>query len=303
MKYFFLFFFHLSSLFAIQGKSSYPYLSGYTWAFFADWRLLGEDYGSKPERFVPEKVRLGDTVFVDFSLFDEFIKDYLPYIPQPFIMITSNYGYEGDCPCPGRFGELAYHPKIYAWFLQNIDREPEGNLIPIPIGLANSHWPHGNTKIFEQVMLIAKNVGMPRDISVYVNLTLRPQREDCVRYFQSMGYKSVSNKPFRDYLFDLARSKFVISPRGNGLDTHRLWEALLLGSYPVVQSSTLDPLYEDLPVVVVKQWEEVTIEFLEQKYRELSSKEWSRDKLYAPYWFEKVRGKQKELRESLTFRI
>jgi hypothetical protein len=295
MKYFLFLFFQLSSLFAIQGSSSYPYLSGYTWAFFADWRLLGKDAGSRPESFAPEKVKLGDTVFVDFNCFDLFIRDYLPRIPDKFILITSNYG-AGDAAVPGRFGELAYHPKIYAWFLQNLDREPSGNLIPIPIGIASSHWPHGNTKIFDQVIFIAKSLNMQKDIPIYINLTFRPERADCVEYFKKIGYPFTPAKSLRDYLFDLARSKFVISPRGNGLDTHRLWEALLLGCYPVVKSSTLDSLYEDLPVVVVKCWEEVTYEFLEQKYLEFRNREWNMSKLYAPYWFDKVKALQGEIR-------
>ena len=297
-RFCFFILFPLLSLFGLQGKSSYPYLSGYSWAFFADWRLLGEDYGNhKSEDFVPEKVGLGDTVFVDLSRLDAFVKNYLPRIGPKFILITSNYGYDGDSPAPGRFEDLAYHPKISAWYLQNLDREAVGNLIPIPIGIASSHFPHGNTKTFDQVILIAERVKIRKDIPIYINVTQRPERADCIAHFQRMGCRFFApTKPLRDYLFDLARSKFVISPRGNGLDTHRLWETLLLGSYPVVQTSTLDPLYERLPVVVVDKWEDVTPEFLEQKYLEFSAKEWNLEKLYAPYWFNQVKKMQKKIR-------
>ena len=43
---------------------------------------------------------------------------------------------------------------------------------------------------------------------------------------------------------------FVASPRGLGLDTHRTWEALFLGSIVIVRSSSIDELFEDLPVVI-----------------------------------------------------
>jgi hypothetical protein len=53
---------------------------------------------------------------------------------------------------------------------------------------------------------------------------------------------------------------FEICPHGNGLDCHRTWEALLLRTIPVVRTSTLDPLYEGFPVVIISDWEEITSE-------------------------------------------
>lgn len=283
--------------FADSGRSSYPYLSGYTWLFFADWRLTDVD-GPRVnfEDFEPEKVKLGDTVFVDFGCFELFATEYLPRIENRFILITANYGH-GDDPVPGRYGYLAYHPKISAWFLQNLDREVVGNIIPIPIGIASRHWGHGNIDIFTRVIAEVQTKKKVKDILMYVNLTFRPERADCIEYFKKLKIKNEKFKPLGGYLLDLARSDFVICPRGNGLDTHRLWEALLLGSYPVVQTSTLNPLYEDLPVVVVNQWEEVTPEFLEKKKIEFDQKIWNTSKLYAPYWFDKVKAIQMDLRQ------
>src|SRR5579872_1355260 len=96
LRYLILFSLQIPLLFAIQGESSYPYLSGYSWAFFSDWRLLNNDYGSGPESFVPEQVQLGDTIFVDFACMDEFARDFLPRIQNPVILISANYGYCAD---------------------------------------------------------------------------------------------------------------------------------------------------------------------------------------------------------------
>jgi hypothetical protein len=49
---------------------------------------------------------------------------------------------------------------------------------------------------------------------------------------------------------------FVAAPIGHGVDTHRLWEVLALGSVPVVVSSSLDVLYADFPVIVLGSWAE-----------------------------------------------
>ena len=83
---------------------------------------------------------------------------------------------------------------------------------------------------------------------------------------------------------ELSSCRFVAAPRGNGLDTHRLWEALYVGSYPIVKTSSLDSLYADLPVVIIRDWSEVTEEFLQKKYKELQQKSFSWDKLYLSYW-------------------
>ena len=45
----------------------------------------------------------------------------------------------------------------------------------------------------------------------------------------------------------------------------------MLGCIVVVKSSTLDPLYEGLPVVIVKHWSDVTQELLDQSLAKFSS--------------------------------
>jgi len=296
LLYFFVFFiFEIQSLFSLQGESSYPYLAGYTFGFFCDWRLLGDDYGSSPENFNPEMVKLGDTIFVDYMRLEEFARDYLPKIKDKVIIITANYGYGGDNPMPGPYDYLLKEEKVAAWFLQNIDREFTEKLIPIPIGLASKHWPHGNTNLIDRYIpfSLAKN---EKTIFMYLNFASRPERVDCINNFQKIGAKFENVKSYEEYLNDLSETVFVISPPGHGVDCHRTWEALLMGCYPVVKSSMLDPLFQDLPVVIIDDWSQVTDDFLKQKYSELKNKTWSREKLYAPYWFQKVRDIQERLR-------
>ncbi|CAF1472127.1 unnamed protein product [Rotaria magnacalcarata] len=42
-----------------------------------------------------------------------------------------------------------------------------------------------------------------------------------------------------------------LSPRGNGIDCHRTWKTLYLDAIPIVWHSTLDPLYADLPIIII----------------------------------------------------
>lgn len=285
-------------VFPKERRSSYPYLSGDSWRLFCDWQV------SKKVQFNPEKVGLGDTVFVEYDSLERFAKRYLPKIQHKFILVTANCERGGDSPMPGRFAFLLENDKIAAWFVQNLDCCSSGKLVAIPIGLANSYWEHGNTELLDRAIPVAlAKDRQERDIFIYVNFSLHTnqrEREGCFKHFAQMEKTRTAHaKPFGAYLDDLAHTVFVISPSGNGLDCHRTWEALLMGCYPVVKSSTLNPLYEGLPVVIVKDWSEVTEKFLERKRNQLDAKVYSRDKLYAAYWFYKAREIQKKLKENI----
>ena len=97
-------------------------------------------------------------------------------------------------------------------------------------------------------------------------------------------------KEWKEYLFEMAQYQFVLSPFGNGLDCIRTWEALLVGSIPVVKTSTLDPLYEDLPVIIVKEWEEINEHYLMEKYEEILHKPCNREKLFIGYWIDIIKS-------------
>lgn len=292
----FIFLLLFCSFFGKERSSSYPYLSGDTWRFFCDWVLTEE------EGFDPKKVKRGDTIFVEYGRLKRFSRNYLKKIKHPFILITPNAENGSDGPLPGPFTKLATSKKIAAWFLQNIDCAPNKKLIPLPIGLANRIWDHGDIEKLNQFIPIKQE---KPEIFAYVNFmvgTNLSRRGPCFEYFQQKSWVNVvSPKPFERYLEDLTKTVFVISPPGNGLDCHRTWEALLMNCYPVVMSTTLNPLYENLPVVIVQNWSEVTEEFLQKKMEEFQSRTWSKEKLYADYWFQKVKEIQLNLRSKRFF--
>jgi hypothetical protein len=66
----------------------------------------------------------------------------------------------------------------------------------------------------------------------------------------------------------IRQAKFVLCPAGLSADSYRIWETLLLGSIPVVESNPagLDRVYASLPVLVVRNFTQVTPSFLEEVY-------------------------------------
>ena len=83
---------------------------------------------------------------------------------------------------------------------------------------------------------------------------------------------------------------FWLSPRGNGIDCHRTWEALYLDIIPVVWNSSLNVLYEHLPVLIINDHNELNEAFLYEKLRDISTRklsstnEYKYEKLRHAYW-------------------
>ena len=79
---------------------------------------------------------------------------------------------------------------------------------------------------------------------------------------------------------------FVICPHGGGLDCHRNWEALCLGCIPIVKTSPIDNLYKDLPVLIVKRWEDIDINLLNNTISQFKEKyeNFNMEKIKLSYW-------------------
>ena len=82
----------------------------------------------------------------------------------------------------------------------------------------------------------------------------------------------------------------VISPKGNGIDCHRTWECLYLGVIPIVEKSTHMSYFNDLPILFVDNYNDISIEYLNQIYIEFQHKSFNLDKLSLSYWKHKIKG-------------
>lgn len=287
--------FFQSNICAKERPSSEPYISGDTFRKFANF-ILDEAILS----FNPDEVKCGDLVFVStqpIGNVKKFFLEYHPKINNKYILITHN----GDPSCPGEFKHYLNDNKIFAWFTQNMDfAHPK--LIPVPIGLENVHIGRGHKNIIKD--LCSKKINFEnKNYLLYANFALHTNpkvREPIFKLFKSKSFCHLVEKRnnVREYLTDITKSKFVLSPEGNGLDCHRTWEALCLGAIPIVKTSTLDILYEGLPVIIVNNWDQITENFLSDKYKEIQNKQYNLNKLYAKYWFELLKTYQIKCKEN-----
>ncbi|NDD27440.1 MAG: hypothetical protein EB084_04155 [Proteobacteria bacterium] len=247
-----------------------------------------------PTRFLgPGLARLpaGASVHVKTSELAAFVAHVLPHATAPFVLVTG----ESDLSPVKRFEGLLEHPHILHWFAQNCDvPHAHERLTRLPIGFDNPVYTRlekrlgfiltmlaGRTPldltvtrndIGDQVTLCRVREGLPRD---------RPLRVLCTFTKNSKIMSHYEKVPARVEAFAALHGQahcwfpehrlrqvdcwrrhgdhaFEACPQGNGMDTFRVWEALFLGTIPIVKTSPLDALYAEYPVVIVDDWREVT---------------------------------------------
>lgn len=138
-----------------------------------------------------------------------------------------------------------YHNKVY----------------PIPIGIANSFWAHGNLQKFLNV--VNSNTGEKIN-EIYANFTIKGgarevNRNPCYESIIKTGIDFKDTLSFHEYLNEFKTYKYCICPNGNGIDTHRLWESLYLKVVPVCIRSPLVEFYSKLfPIIIIDEWDELS---------------------------------------------
>ncbi|MGB6037212.1 MAG: exostosin family protein [Cryomorphaceae bacterium] len=91
-----------------------------------------------------------------------------------------------------------------------------------------------------------------------------------------------------EFYTKMSKSKFCLCPRGNGLDTFRMWDALYLGAIPIVEKSPIFHEYlKDLPILFVEDFKELNewdVEKLNIIYNDMLNRDYNYKKLDMIYW-------------------
>ncbi len=164
-------------------------------------------------------------------------------------------------------------------------------MFPLPLGSPNRRLGQGRLDLYAQ-MLHQPGRNTHNNITLYLNFRTDTHKgqEFARDYFKNLSFATLEKNrlSFEEYLKRIQLSKFVLCPRGFGMDTHRHWETLVLGSYPVVLPSPLDPLFQSLPVLRVKTWVEVTEKLLRDTFALFQSQKFKKEKLFLKYWLDQI---------------
>ncbi len=277
----------------------------------------------KKENF--KNLQSGDIIWMQCIAIEKFQKEILPSVKVPIVVVIS----QGDESFPSDISidveSFLSNPNILHVFAQNCNYSgPSSKVSHLPIGM-NFHslaYKDGLNYKGDRLGEVASPKKQENELKNLLNTLkpthLRKQRafvdfhlSDTIRNLYLKRYLTTEDRTtifnillpanVMDYAsdrmkrYDLWAIKgeyaFSISPHGNGLDCYRTWEDLILGCIVIVKTSALDPMYEGLPVVIVKEWSDITQENLKiwlDQYGDAFTNLSYREKLTNAYWLNKI---------------
>lgn len=225
-------------------------------------------------------------------------------LKHEIILVTG----DGDNPTPSSYcfktiNKILNNNYIKKWYIQNYDMTIIHEKMchyPIGIDFHTGKWlmdMNINLKINFYNKVRNKNI-LYNNSKIFCDTHLSKTHND-----RETMYEILKNNNYIDFLSEqlnfkqiinqYRKYKFILSPRGNGLDCHRTWECFLCGCIVITTSSSLDKMWieHELPVVILKEWSELNminlrhaLFFWYQKFNKYTNEEHILPKFKNSYW-------------------
>ena len=229
-------------------RNSSPFLSGDLFADQSDVQMYSPKYRSKPPSL--KDVADARVIFCPSHFLERFLEEYSNSINAK-VLLLGNSDRDFD------FIEIGGLPKsVNQVFAQNLLNSSSSSRV-LPIGIENIRLgTNGLLNLFNESFVNRLKVDR---VLIGPSSMTHPEREF---FLSSWIDESSELEVLRGRLTPLQYAevscgfRFVASPRGNGLDTHRFWEALYRGSFPIVSQNSWSEQLSDLgiPHLEIQSW-------------------------------------------------
>ncbi len=202
------------------------------------------DYVTAVERQIfieapwPKEVLLAKSIFV-YPSKERTIERHVFKATWPNLRLivfhNSDYGvdYEGLIPF------LEAHPNVWCWAQNATMWYPR--IRCVPICEENRMWRGGNAE-YEPTVTVSRSV--ERDIEIFMPYvsntnpirTLWREQADAIK-MREPRLQVVGKLQKQAYLATVESARAMICPPGNGVDTHRHWDALIKGAWAIVHNN------------------------------------------------------------------
>ena len=251
------------------------------------------------------------SIYVCSDLLKYFVNTILPKIHNTFVLVSG----DSDLCVPIEALNqketlcLVNSPYLLRWFVQNTRIQNNNKIIQLPIGLdyhtiytnANCNWnlpeegklPMEQEKILKEV--ISKSTPFYERIpKIYVNFSISndrfKQRELSIKtipeYLMEINQKFI---PRTENWKIMSQYVFILSPFGIGMDCHRTWEVLCLGCIPIICAPDFKKMFENLPVLIVNDWNEINENVLNETINIFKDQKFNYNILTLEYWKNKIK--------------
>ena len=227
---------------------------------------------------VNEDAENADWWFCNPEFLEYFFRHVAP--ESKYVLFTHNSNV--DRPIDASFARRLAQPELLAWFAINVElRHPKLHSIPLGVGnpikcdpdafRAVQDRPPGRSELFEASFDVSTNP---------------VERVYCIE--QTGIRPAPKTRTQREFYERLASAYFCISPNGNGVDCYRTWQALYLGTIPVVTRSILTEQHPCIPWIVLDDWADFhAVDFSEELY-ERTWGDWDPSALTLDRYLERV---------------
>jgi hypothetical protein len=242
------------------------------------------------EKNLPKKL----VIYICSDALENFIEKTLNKISKPFILMTGN----SDRTISREIKNiklLINNKFLIKWYAQNLKLNHE-KISYLPIGLDyhatfKSRNKYKSKKEFpnlkeNQLIKISKSK-IKKNFLMYSNwlFNLNKKRKLCLNQIdQTLVFFEKKKVSQTQSWKNMRKYAFCLCPEGYGIDTHRVWEAIIIGAIPVLKSSSLDNMYNKFPVIIVKNWKDVTKSKLLNEYNKINKKKYNYSSLYLNFW-------------------
>ena len=248
---------------------------------FAPQKRRNDDYDKLPNTLDVKKLKDGDIIYTH-TIYVKELFEVIKNLPQKVVVVSHNGDVNIDFPPPDN---------VIKWYTQNVNIKHE-RIQSIPIGLENDRWfsdVHKKEKMLAKVREPKRYNEEMRVAYMNFNISTNPAKRELPykilrdNFWVTTDMGSNGHR-FDEYLDNLYKHKFVICPEGNGMDTHRTWEALYIGTIPIEVRNINNSYYENIvPILLIDDWSCI-----------------NETNLLLQYWWG-LAGRYYESREALTF--
>lgn len=262
-----------------RNRSSFPYISGDAFVACADLQVTSLHILRKLSEL---KLQQSGVIFIRGDLFNQFLAFHSNSLAPNVVLIIGNSDFN--------LTELpdALSHKEFTLFAQNSSINDQ-RVVPIPIGVENIKFgTHGRVRHLQKTFDFSERLVLFGPFG-----DTHPTRKKLTEIALTMP-DVFFVPPLRlsphEYVRLSAGFKYVFCIRGNGVDTHRLWETLYRGQVPIVidcewskQISAIFPQiirikdFSDLQILLPRL-DFIGSDFIPEVIPQL----------WMPYWLEKV---------------
>ena len=244
--------------------------------------------------------------YVKSSELTSFVNNYLNKINKNFVLITGDSDTEmridskqRDLKLKNSILDIINNDKLVCWYAQNLFFE-HNKLKSLPHGLdyhtvweQRKFWENYRFSPSHQEKKLISTLFKSRQFNERESLIFNNWHFSLSHGNRKEIYDKINKK---DNFFPKKRLnrfsnwelqsnyRYIFCPPGKGLDDPRIYESIILGNIPIRIEDELSKLHKDLPIINVKNLEDINMKFIESKYLELKDKKFNFQKLFLDYW-------------------